>query len=69
MRRSGSVGAALMMCALLFIGATPASAAPNNNNSAKLRQAVTVDGILEHEAALEKISDAAEGNRLSGTPG
>ena len=69
MRRSGSVGTALMMCALLFIGATPASAAPNNNNSAKLRQAVTVEGILEHEAALEKISDAAEGNRLSGTPG
>ena len=40
-----------------------------NNNSAKLRKAVTVEGILEHESALQAIADAAEGNRLSGTPG
>jgi hypothetical protein len=69
MRRSRLVGTALLMGALLFIVAAPASAAPNNYNSAKLRQAVTVEGILEHETALQKISDAAQGNRLSGTPG
>ena len=57
------------MCAVLLVGAVPASADPNNNNSAKLRQAVTVEGILEHEAALQAIADAAEGNRLSGAPG
>ena len=42
MKRSRLIGGALAMCALLFVGALPASAAPNNNNSAKLRQAVTV---------------------------
>jgi hypothetical protein len=69
MKRSRLIGGALVMCALLVVGALPASAAPNNNNSAKLRQAVTVDGILEHETALQVFADAAEGNRLSGAPG
>lgn len=69
MKRSRLVGGALVLCALLFVGALPASAAPNNNNSAKLRQAVTVEGILEHESALQSFADAAEGNRLSGAPG
>ncbi len=41
----------------------------NNNTSKKLRQAVTVSGILEHEAAFQGISDFNGGNRLSGTPG
>ena len=69
MKRSRLIGGALAVCALLFVGALPASAAPNNNNSAKLRQAVTVEGILEHESALQVFADAAEGNRLSGAPG
>jgi hypothetical protein len=57
------------MCAVLLLGAVPASADPNNNNSAKLRTAVTVEGILEHEAVFQEIADAAAGNRLSGTLG
>ena len=69
MKRSRLIGGALGMCAVLFVGALPASADPNNNNSAKLRQAVTVEGILEHEAAFQAIADAAAGNRLSGAPG
>ena len=69
MKRSRPILGALVMSALLLVGAAPASAAPNNNNSTKLRQAVTVAGILEHESALQEISDAAEGNRLSGAPG
>lgn len=69
MRRSRTIGAALAMCALLLIGAAPATAAPNDNGSAKLRHAVTVRGILEHEAALQAIALTAKGNRLSGTPG
>ena len=69
MKRSRPVGGALVMCAVLLVGAVPASANPNNNNSAKLRRAVTVEGILEHEAAFQAIADAAAGNRLSGAPG
>ena len=40
-----------------------------NNTSKKLREAVTVPGILEHENALQGIADFAGGNRLSGAPG
>ena len=72
MKRSRPIGGALAVCAVLLAGAVSASAADpnsNNNNSAKLRSAVTVDGILEHEAAFQEISDDAEGNRLSGAPG
>ena len=47
----------------------PAAADPNPNNSAKLRQAVTVAGIMEHQKAFQAIADAAGGNRLSGAPG
>src|SRR3954447_2593978 len=56
--------------ALAFAG--PAAADPehsNNNTSKKLREAVTVSGILEHERALQNIATFAGGNRLSGTPG
>ena len=41
----------------------------NNNTSKKLRQAVTVSGILQHETAFQLISRFSGGNRLSGTPG
>jgi hypothetical protein len=41
----------------------------SNNTSKKLREAVTVPGILEHEAALQRISTFNGGNRLSGAPG
>ena len=41
----------------------------NNNTSKKLREAVTVAGIMEHESALQDISDFTGGNRLSGTAG
>src|SRR3954449_89050 len=56
--------------ALAFAG--PAAADPehsNNNTSKKLREAVTVSGILEHERALQNIATLSGGNRLSGTPG
>ena len=69
MKRSRPVGGALVMCGVLLVGAVPALANPNNNNSAKLRRAVTVEGILEHEAAFQAIADAAAGNRLAGAPG
>src|SRR3954447_25754252 len=55
---------------LAFAG--PAAEDPehsNNNTSKKLREAVTVSGILEHERAFQRISTFTGGNRLSGTPG
>ena len=70
MRWSKPIGGAFLVGAVLLAGAVPAAAGPsNNNNSAKLRQAVTVAGILEHQRAFQAIGDAAEGNRLSGAPG
>ncbi len=70
MKRSVLIGAVLAPCAALVMGSAPAAwAAPNNNNSEKLRQAVTVAGILEHENAFQEIADAAGANRLAGAPG
>ena len=72
MHRSKLVLGALLMCAALVVTAVPVTSEPNsnNNNSEKLRRAVTVEGILEHERALQTISDASGGaNRLAGAPG
>ncbi len=41
----------------------------NNNNHKKLLECVTVDGVREHQAALQAIADANNGIRTSGTPG
>jgi Zn-dependent M28 family amino/carboxypeptidase len=62
---------ALLTFVLVASGAiaTAASADPNNNNSNKLRAAVTVAGIREHQFALQAIADANGGIRTSGTPG
>ena len=38
-------------------------------NTAKLRKAVTVSGILQHERALQRIANQNDGTRASGTPG
>ena len=55
--------------ALLLGYATPAVSDSNNNNSRKLRNAVTVEGIMEHLEAFQSFADADTGNRLSGTSG
>ncbi len=60
--------AALCALATIAVPAT-AAAAPNNNNSPKLREAVSVAGIREHMAALQAIGEANGGNRLAGFPG
>lgn len=62
------------LCALLAIPAalalaTPAVADPNNNNSAKLRSAVTLEGVRAHQQALQDIADDVGGNRFAGLPG
>jgi Zn-dependent M28 family amino/carboxypeptidase len=38
-------------------------------NTSKLRKAVTVSGILQHERAFQRIANNNDGTRASGTPG
>jgi len=69
MHRPQTIATAGLACLALLATAAPAASEPNNNNSAKLRQAVTAAGVLEHEQALQDLADDAGGNRLSGAPG
>ena len=65
--------------ALLFAGlaSVPAGAAPaqagcnarTNNTYAKILECVRLDGVREHQAALQRIADANGGTRAEGTPG
>ena len=66
-----SLGAAVLAAgALLRGGAAQALAAGGGNDtSAKLRKAVTVEGIKLHEAAFSLAAVATGGNRLAGTRG
>ena len=45
------------------------AAAIDDINTQKLRNAVTVGGILQHERALQRIANENGGTRASGTPG
>jgi Zn-dependent M28 family amino/carboxypeptidase len=65
MRKLAVPAAALL---LVTLAATPA-AAVDTVNSKKLRDAVTVGGILGHERALQRIANNNGGTRASGTPG
>ena len=68
MRRSVAfVLLAAMVVALSFVSA--AYADPNNNNSAKLRAAVTLEGVRAHQLALQQIATANGGNRAHGRAG
>ena len=58
---------ALVLVAVLAAAGVAWAAVPTN--TAKLRNAVTVDGIMEHENAFQAIADANDDNRASGTPG
>ncbi|GAA1028586.1 aminopeptidase PaaP [Virgisporangium ochraceum] len=53
---------------LVAVAATPAQAV-DDVNSKKLRDAVTVNGILAHERVLQRIANQNGGNRASGLPG
>jgi hypothetical protein len=64
--RSWLFGPALV--GALVVSASPAAADPNNNNSQKLRSAVTLAGVREHQAALQAIADANNGTRLQEAP-
>ncbi len=53
---------------LLTLAAAPAQAI-DELNSKRLRDAVTVNGILGHERVFQRIANANGGTRASGTPG
>ena len=78
--RRRALAASLMLAMLLVpapIAAAPAGppvspalcdARPNDTQK-KLAECVTLDGVREHQAALQAIADANNGTRVSGTPG
>src|SRR5262245_57866589 len=58
----------LLVSVTAAAGAEPA-AADDIRESQGFRRAVTVDGIREHQLALQQIADANGGTRAVGTPG
>jgi Zn-dependent M28 family amino/carboxypeptidase len=58
----------LLVSVVAAAGADPA-AADDIRESQGFRRAVTVDGIREHQLALQQIADANGGTRAVGTPG
>jgi Zn-dependent M28 family amino/carboxypeptidase len=60
--------APLVALTLVLAMAGPASAV-DDIDSSKLRQAVTVGGILAHERVFQRIANQNDGTRASGTPG
>ena len=72
-RRIALIASFTMAFALMPIGvaqAGPASCDERVNNTvAKLLECVEIDGVREHQAALQAIADANNGIRTSGTPG
>jgi aminopeptidase Y len=75
MRRSIHILAAVTTIASTFVAGGQASAGPEscatrvNNTHAKLQECVTLEGVREHQAALQAIADANNGTRVSGSPG
>ena len=67
MRRS--LCALLAVPAALAVTASPAFAGPDAFNSKNLRKQVTLDGVRDHQAALQDIATMNGGTRASGTPG
>ena len=61
---AGTVAALVALLAIV-----PAASASSFDKSKKLRRAVTLEGILEHERKLQRIADAHQGNRAAATIG
>jgi Zn-dependent M28 family amino/carboxypeptidase len=65
---------ALLLAGLVTVPATAAPAqsgcdARTNNTYAKMLECVRLEGVREHQAALQRIADANGGTRAEGTPG
>ena len=65
-RRTALAGAAALVIAVVV---APTASALDQVNTNPLRKAVTVNGILRHERALQAIANANLGTRVSGTAG
>jgi aminopeptidase Y len=65
----------LSLVVVVGVGVIPAAAGPagctsrTSNSLKKLLECVTLEGVREHQAALQAIADANNGIRTSGTPG
>ena len=74
--RIGAVVAAAAASALSFTPLVQAAPKPSpacdtrvNNTHAKLMECITLEGVREHQKALQSIADANGGTRVSGSPG
>ena len=69
-----AAAAVAVACLALAPAASPVPSplrkeAPGHGDAAKLRKAVTVQGMKQHEQAFQNIATANGGTRASGTPG
>lgn len=72
MRKPVMLSAVVLAAGSLIVPAAPAVAADPGLevvSTRQLREAVTVNGILTHLRALQRIANANDGTRASGTPG
>jgi Zn-dependent M28 family amino/carboxypeptidase len=69
MFRLGALARAVVCAGLAILVLAPSAFALDEVNTKKLRNAVTVNGILGHERALQQIANLNGGTRASGTPG
>jgi hypothetical protein len=60
---------ALVLALLVTFGVVGIAIAAARTDTTALRNAVTVEGIMEHENAFQEIADANGGTRVSGSPG
>ncbi len=65
--RRALIGAVVALATALVLA--PVAGAIDKVNTAKLRKGVTVDGIMEHERALQDIAIANDDTRAATTPG
>lgn len=76
-RPAVAAAAAVVLAGIGALSASTATAAPPpagcgtrvNNTTALLLECVTLDGVREHQAALQAIADAHGGTRVSGSAG
>jgi Zn-dependent M28 family amino/carboxypeptidase len=64
-----AAGAVAVSCAPAALAGPAACDTRVNNTHATLAECITVAGVREHQAALQKIADANHGTRVSGSSG
>ena len=73
-RPAAALAAAALVAAACVTVTTPAAASPAcdtrvNNTLKKLLECVELEGVRKHQAEFQKIADANENTRVSGSPG